>query len=252
MNKDKIRNEKIINELKKTNLVYERFSGYDGSLINKRKLKKEGILSNFSSLFNSNKMIGCAYSHIMLYKYIESLDIDYALILEDDILVLNPELNYTEEITNIILKYNFLNPNWQIIRLHSMGFDLGSAAAYIVSKKNIHELSNIKLYYHIDNQQSFQCNIVHLNSLFSTRDHEIYYNNPILNICIQNQKLGFYLNQHCFHIYNKTICAYHICYFILLTIFYVTIRKARLSYSISNTFTKLYINFVRMTMLKFT
>lgn len=225
MDKDKIRNEEMIQELNKTNLDYERFSGYDGLLLNKNKLKKQEILSNFSILFNTNKMIGCAYSHIMLYKYIEKLDIDYAVILEDDILVLNPELNYTTEITNLILKYNLLNPKWQIIRLHSIGFDLGSAAAYIISKNNTHILSNIKLYYHIDNQQSFQYNIIHLNTLFSTKDRRICYNNPFLNICIQNQKIGFYLHQHCFHIFNKTIYGYHIFYFILLTIlFNKTIR----------------------------
>jgi len=225
MNKDKIRNEEMIQELNKTNLDYERFCGYDGSLLDKNQLKKKGILSNFARLFNSNKMIGCAYSHIMLYKYIETLEIDYALILEDDILILNPELNYTKEITKLILNYNLLNPKWQIIRLHSMGFDLGSAAAYIISKNNIHELSNIRLYYHIDNQQSFQYNIIHLNTLFSTKDREIHYNNPFFNIFIQNQKIGFYLHQHCFHIFNKTIYGYHIFHFILLTfLFNKTIR----------------------------
>ena len=35
LNKDKKRNEEIINELNKTNLNYERFSGIDGSTIDK-------------------------------------------------------------------------------------------------------------------------------------------------------------------------------------------------------------------------
>lgn len=230
MNKDKKRNKETIYELKKTNLSYERFSGYDGSIIDKKKLLQNNILSNFSILFNSNKIIGCAYSHIKLYKYIQTLDIDYALILEDDIVVLNPELDYTKEITNIILKYNFLNPMWKIIRLHSIGFDLGSAAAYIVSKKKIDELSNMKLYYHIDCQQSFQYNIIHLNKLFSTKDKEIHYKNPFFNLFIQNQKFGFYLYQHCFSFLNKPIYGYEIFYFLIMTISYIVIRKPKISF----------------------
>ena len=230
MKKDKKRNKETIHELRKTNLSYKRFPGYDGSMIDKKKLLQNNRFSNFSILFNSNKMIGCSYSHIQLYKYIQTLDIDYALILEDDIVVLNPDLDYTKEVTNIILKYNFLNPRWKIIRLHSMCFDLGSAAAYIVSKEKIDELSNMKLYYHIDVQQSFQYNIINLNKLFSTKDKEIHYKNPFLNIFIQNQKIGFYLYQNCFSTLNKTIYGYDVFYFFIMTISYIAIRKPKISF----------------------
>ena len=99
LDKDKKRNEEIINELNKTNLNYERFSGIDGSTIDKKELVKNKIISPFCQIICTDKMIGCGISHILLYKYIKQHDKNkYVIILEHDIEVINPELNYTKEI----------------------------------------------------------------------------------------------------------------------------------------------------------
>lgn len=223
MDKDIQRNQDTIKELNKTNLSYGRFPGIDGRHVDKDKCRKEGSLSSFASYCFTNKMIGCGLSHIMLYKYIQSHQkqpIDYALILEDDIKVTQPHLDYSKEINAIIAQHNITHPHWQIIRLHSMGFDLGSTAAYIISTKHIEYLANMRLLYHADIQQFFQYNIVHLHTLFDTKDHETHYKNPLLNICVQHQKVGFYLYQHVGCLFHYVVYFYHVVYCIVLLFFY--------------------------------
>ncbi len=223
MEKDIQRNEHMIKELNQTNLCYERFPGIDGRHVDKDKYIKEGSLSSFADYCLTDKMMGCGLSHIMLYKHIRNQQkqpIDYALILEDDVKVSHPHLDYSKEINAIIAQHNITHPHWQIIRLHSMGFDLGSGAAYIISTKHIESLANMRLLYHVDIQQSFQYHIVHLNTLFETKDHETHYKNPLLNICVQHQKVGFYLHQHAFSFLHYVVYGYHIFYCILLLFFY--------------------------------
>ena len=225
LEKDKSRNEQTIQELKKTNLTYERFQGIDGTSVDKQALIDEAIISPFCKSFCTNKTIGCGISHLMLYKHIKQNDTnDYALILEDDIIVTNPELNYNEEIENIIYEYNTKKPNWQIIRLHSMGLHMGSAAAQIINLKYIDTFSCTTLYYHIDLQQTLCYSIVNLNILFDTRDNEIMYNIPINNTYIDNKKLGFYLNTHVCYLFN-IIYGYHVLFFLLFIVVYIAIIR---------------------------
>uniref|UniRef100_A0A6C0KJG5 Glycosyl transferase family 25 domain-containing protein n=1 Tax=viral metagenome TaxID=1070528 RepID=A0A6C0KJG5_9ZZZZ len=226
LEKDKSRNENTIQELKKTNLTYSRFQGINGESVMKQSLIDENIISPFCKALCTNKTIGCGVSHLMLYKHIKENDTnDYALILEDDIIVTKPELNYHQEIEKIIHEYNTKKPNWQIIRLHSMGFNMGSAAAQIINLKYIETLSSMKLYYHIDIQQTLCYLIVNLNTLFDTRDKEIIYNIPINNVYIDNQKLGFYLNNHVCYLFNIIIYCYHVLFFIIFIMIYITIIR---------------------------
>ena len=55
-----LNNEEIINELNKTNLNYERFSGIDGSTIDKKEFVEKKIISPFCQIICTDKMIGCA------------------------------------------------------------------------------------------------------------------------------------------------------------------------------------------------
>ena len=223
MEKDIQRNEHMIKELNQTNLSYERFPGIDGRHVDKDKYIKEGSLSSFADYCLTDKMIGCGLSHIMLYKHIRNQQkqpIYYALILEDDVKVSHPHLDYSKEINAIIAQHNIMHPHWQIIRLHSMGFDLGSGAAYIISTKHIESLANMRLLYHVDIQQSFQYHIIHLNTLFETKDHETHYKNPLLNISVNIKRWGFiYISTH-FHFFIMwyTVTTYAIasccCFFI--------------------------------------
>lgn len=221
LDKDKKRNEEIINELNKTNLNYERFSGIDGKLVDKKELVEKKIISTFCETICTDKTIGCGISHILLYKHIKQYDKNnYAIILEDDIQVINPELNYTKEIKKIIKTYNKQNPNWEIIRLHSFGFGIGSNAAIILNLNYIEQFSNTILHYHIDIQQYLANNIIDLNILFNTKDYLIDYSIPFYNIFFDNQKIGFYMNNHILKIFEKIIYVYHIIlFFIIVFIF---------------------------------
>ena len=221
LDKDQKRNEEMINELNKTNLNYERFSGIDGKIVDKKELVEKKLISPFCQTICTDKTIGCGISHILLYKHIKQYDKnDYAIILEDDIQVINPELNYTKEIKKIIKTYNKQNPNWEIIRLHSFGFGIGSNAAIILNLNYIEQFSNTTLHYHIDIQQYLENNIIDLNILFNTKDYLIDYSIPFYNIFFDNQKIGFYMNNHILKIFEKIIYVYHIIlFFIIVFIF---------------------------------
>lgn len=221
LDKDKKRNKETIHELNKTNLKYERFPGIDGKKIDKKEYIKKNIISNTCKNICTDKTIGCGISHIMLYKHIKKYDNnDYAIILEDDIIVTNPNLNYKKEIKKIIKTYNKERPNWQIIRLHSMGFKLASSAAIILNLKYIESFSNTILYYHIDIQQWFQNNIINLNTLFNTKDHFIQYSNLFYNLYFDNQKIGFYMNNHVFNCFGMIIYFYHIVLILFSILFF--------------------------------
>lgn len=97
-----------------------------------------------------------------------------------------------------------------------MGFGTGSNAAYIINLKYINQFSNSILHYHIDTQQYLENKIISLNTLFNTKDYLIDYSIPFYNIFFDNQKIGFYMNIHCFKLFNKNICSYHVVLFLLL------------------------------------
>ena len=225
LEKDKERNQNTIQELKKTNLQYQRFSAIDGKSIDKDKLVQQKMISNACKYFCTDKMIGCGVSHLMLYKHLQKTDTNsFALILEDDIIVTEPDIDYNAEITKIVNTYNVSTPSWNIIRLHSMVLNMGSNAAYVVNMNHIHELSTMILHYHIDLQQSFLYNIINLNTLFNTRDHMIDYTYPHDNIYVDNQKVGFYMNTHLFQILYYIIMTYHVMYFIIVLLLLYLMR----------------------------
>ena len=224
-----LRNRETKEELEKTNLTYIRFPGIDGSNVNRQTLVNDGYISSFFKLIGTPKMIGSGVSHIKLYEYIKENETnDYALILEDDILVTNPNLDYRKEINDIVALYQNKEPQWDIIRLHSMGNGIGSAAAYIVNLKHIEKFTSMNLHYHIDIQQSFSYNVINLNTLFNTRDYMITYKNPIYNLFFDNQKIGFYVNNHAFLMFSYVVYFYHIFWvFVFIILFYIIIRVFR-------------------------
>ena len=224
-----LRNNETKEELEKTNLIYIRFPGIDGSKVNKQSLVNDGYISSFCKSIGTSKMIGLGISHIKLYEYIKEIDThDYALILEDDILITNPNLDYTKEINDIVALYQNKDPQWDIIRLHSMGYGMGSTAAYIVNLKYIEKFTSMNLHYHTDIQQSSSYNVFNLNTLFNTRDHMITYKNPIYNLYFDNQKIGFYVNNAAFVIFSYVVYFYHIFWaFVFIILFYIIIRVFR-------------------------
>lgn len=216
MEKDINRNNETIKELSKTNLKYKRFNAINGKLENKNDSKYNNNFYLFKK-FSTNKMFGAVNSHDLLYKFIKQNDKnDFALILEDDIIITNSKINYYEEINKIVNYYNIINPTWEIIRLHSFLYGSGSAAAQIINLKYINNLTKHKLYYHTDVQQTILNNCINLNYLFSTKDNSINYKNILFDLFFDNQKMGFYFSQHIIKIFNYDILFKHIFYFIIL------------------------------------
>ncbi|MFJ5409258.1 glycosyltransferase family 25 protein [Pectobacterium punjabense] len=83
LEKDKEKKVKIESECRKAELNYEIISAVDGRKINDNELKSK--VHPISLNYLSKGEIGCALSHQKVYKKIIDDDIEYALILEDDV-----------------------------------------------------------------------------------------------------------------------------------------------------------------------
>lgn len=83
LDKDKDKKEKIKNECRNAELDYEIISAVDGRELSYNELKSK--VHPVSLNYLSKGEIGCVLSHQRIYKRILDDDIDYALILEDDV-----------------------------------------------------------------------------------------------------------------------------------------------------------------------
>lgn len=81
--KSKERRLFMSSQLKKLNCDFEFIQAIDGCLLSNEYL--ESICFNYKNSFLTKNEIGCALSHIKVYKKIVSSNINSALILEDDI-----------------------------------------------------------------------------------------------------------------------------------------------------------------------
>ena len=221
LKQDKQRNQETIAELNKTNLIYQRFEAINGKAVDKQELIHQNIIMKYCKYYLIDKTIGCGASHIHLLHYVKKRDKNkFCLILEDDIFVTNPELNYTQEINDIVDKYNKKNIDWDIIRLHSFFYGTGSTAAYIVNINNIEKIKKNPLYNHIDIQQSNDLKVYSENKLFNTRDHLIHYRNPFYNIYFDNQTIGYYFNQPAGKLWGRSIFMSHFFYSIIFLLLF--------------------------------
>ncbi|GKW17951.1 beta-1,4-galactosyltransferase [Pectobacterium carotovorum subsp. carotovorum] len=83
LEKDKNKKDQIQNECRKAKLDYEIISAIDGRELNDSELSSK--VNPVSINYLSKGEIGCALSHQKIYKKILDDNIDYALILEDDV-----------------------------------------------------------------------------------------------------------------------------------------------------------------------
>ena len=182
------------NELKKIN--YNLNNVYKFSAVNGKKIdRNKEYIHPFCRILCTDKTIGCGLSHIKLCKKLKNENVNIALILEDDIKTL-PNMNLNNELNNVIIKINKINPSWDIIILHKQGYCkemerslgkmCGSTAAYLISKSGINKMADLKLSYHIDhNRNSKLFNTYGGPNLFDTyekkSDYEIQNNFMILN-----------------------------------------------------------------------
>lgn len=228
------RRKDLISELQKTNLSFERFPGINGNMLTKSVLEttyKQHLIMDWALHLCTKKTIGCGLSHLMLYQYIHDKKdkSPYALILEDDVYVTEPEKDYTKEIDNLIESYTIMYPDWEIIRLHSFFWGLGSNAAYIIRTTHMDKFLNMKLFYHIDVQQNLEFKIYSTNKYFNTLDYKKEYGGWY-DIYFDNQKLGFYLYNHAFPFMSHIVYFYHLFYVSLFLLIYIIINYLKTKY----------------------
>lgn len=184
--------ERTKNELKKANLTnIERFDAIDGS--------KHTDHSNVTSLCKqicTKEMIGCALSHIELAKhFLDTMNgHEYCVVVEDDVRILNPS-TFASDVQRLYCAHN----DKDVIRLFCQGLCYkkarlaGSTAAYILTRQGANIIKDMKVSYHIDVQ--FNYLNIHNEQLVSTYDDTIIYKNPIYNLRIMNQSVGFWGTQ---------------------------------------------------------
>lgn len=99
-------------------------------------------------------LIGCGLSHILLMEKLYTENVQLALILEDDAYPIQ-DIDINKIISEV-------PTDWEIIKLHcdiysvdgsqKPGFFTGSAAAYIINRKGIIKVKNMKVKTHFDIQ----------------------------------------------------------------------------------------------------
>jgi GR25 family glycosyltransferase involved in LPS biosynthesis len=114
--------------------------------------------------------IGCGLSHILLANKLYSDKIPLALVLEDDAYPKFFKIDFDEIM-------NSVPDDWEIIKLHSGGYCdnsfhrgmSGSTAAYLINRKGMYKVQNLKLYYHIDLQMNLSdIKMYKVNNIFWT------------------------------------------------------------------------------------
>ena len=194
--------KRTIDELSKANIMqFEHFLAVDGSSVH----RKSHEISSLCQMFCTNEIIGCALSHITLAKMFHNLNEEFCLVLEDDIRILNYK-TFKDHVIDLYNKFKHKD----IIRLfcqgicnENSGLFAGSTAAYILTKKGASIIKDYKISYHIDIQY-FLLDVQNFN-IISTYDNEVEYFNPIENISVFNQKIGFWANQTCCELFSFKI-----------------------------------------------
>ena len=157
--------------LENLGLKIQRFSGINA-------LKDEHLyptykeyISNFAFNCTPKSIIGCALSHILCCKHIyENYIINessyggktpYFLIMEDDAFPKYNKTEFYEQLNKTIYDIQILDPNWEIIQLHSDAFYpttntynthffTGSTAAYLISESGLKKNLKSKILSHMD------------------------------------------------------------------------------------------------------
>lgn len=163
--------------LESIGLKVERFSGINALKDEHLKPEYKQYISNFAFNFTPKSVIGCALSHILCCKHIYNNYINtednnnkithgaispqFFLIMEDDAFPKYNKTEFFERLNKTIYEISLLDPNWEIIQLHSDAFcptnetynthpACGSTAAYLISKFAIKKILNFKLIGHLD------------------------------------------------------------------------------------------------------
>lgn len=124
-------------------------------------------ISKMTLGFTPKSVIGCSLSHILCCKYIYNTILancknnTFFLIMEDDAYPKYDKTVFYELLNKNLNEIILLDPNWEIIQLHSDGFIntsktyithyfCGSTAAYLISRKGLEKMSNQHIKGHLD------------------------------------------------------------------------------------------------------
>lgn len=151
--------ERCLRELVKVNNLKNvyRFNAVDAKTLNYETYKD--YISKFYYNIYSKKLVAISLSHILLCKYLyENRNEEYFLICEDDIKIEFND-NLQERLYKIINKYpkdfDVINLNWMgICKEKTKSYYCGSCASYIISRKGLKNIKNLKIKYHIDLQRN--------------------------------------------------------------------------------------------------
>ena len=234
------RMEKIGSQLNRLNISYERFSAIDGKSLTDIDEEAHWICGN---LLCNYGMVGCALSHIQIWKdFLKSKD-DFICVMEDDIKI---SAEFPEFLKNINKIYSEIG--FDMISLYCSGvcsgeqisvgeysfvrpkFPLG-AVCYVLSRtgaeKIITKLDN-KIMYHIDFVLAFDMlfNSLNYNILIDPKlidiengESTLGTNGSSLIINLVDPKYSWILNVPLFSIrYKYTISIYMAVLFIVLLI----------------------------------
>ena len=166
--------------LESIGLKVERFCGINALKDEHLKPEYKQYISKFALNFTPKSVIGCALSHILCCKHIynnyintednNAIEVNessyggktpFLLIMEDDTFPKYDKSEFFERLNKTIYQISLLDPNWEIIQLHSDAFfdtnetynthpACGSSAAYLISNFAIKKILNFKLMGHLD------------------------------------------------------------------------------------------------------
>jgi len=149
-------------KLEAVGLQIHRFNAINA--IENEHIKYKNMITKLAYFFTPKSVIGCALSHILLAKHILINDnhLPYVLIMEDDAFPIElDKKTFLKNINSNIKNITILDPNWDIIQLHSDACYpchnsytthplCGSTAAYLISNRGAQKISNLKVISHID------------------------------------------------------------------------------------------------------
>ena len=162
--------------LENLGLKVKRFVGTNALKDEHLKPEYREYISKFALNFTPKSVIGCALSHILCCKHIYenyinlednnniargAISPQYFLIMEDDAFPKYNKSEFYQELNKTISDIQILDPNWEIIQLHSDAFypttntysthfACGSTAAYLISESGLKKNLKSKILSHMD------------------------------------------------------------------------------------------------------
>lgn len=200
------RRDETLAELSKTNVLHRVtiVNGVDG-----KEHRNDERLSLFCQKFCTDRIIGCALAHYNAIQQMHQDGHEYALILEDDILIKNPDTFITD--LNVVID-QYSSQKWDFISLFCQGIcseffsnriGNGSTAAYLVSSRVVEKINSQKISYHADYIRQNENFDTHIGTeLFTTRDKRS-------TAVLGKQDVNFWLHQEIIKLGSMRVQVYH-------------------------------------------